>query len=283
MLKTKEEIDTWLTTMKIKNYEIFDDLTVTVNGNVLLDKKNLDSLPVSFNHIEGFFSVANNKLTSLKGCPYSVRDGFHCEHNLLTSLEYCPQIFDFGGGVFDCSHNQLTTLEYAPKSTIDDFNCSNNNLTSLLHAPDTVSEDFICDYNQLKSLEHSPKEVGGHFFCAHNLLESLEGCPKTINKNFDISHNKLTSLKNGPSHIVGNIFANQNNLLSLDDFTTFFGVAITYSGTIIPKFKDFYITSEAGENILQLNYKELQSIRLHEKLQKNILPKNDVVSDKLKI
>jgi hypothetical protein len=112
MYKTKEAIQAWLNHMNIKNYTINDDLTVDVNDWVDLSKRKLTEIPVQFGTVIGCFSVWDNDLTSLKGCPFKVTESFNCSKNKLTSLEYCPQEV---GHVLGFDDNLIFSVEYAPK------------------------------------------------------------------------------------------------------------------------------------------------------------------------
>ena len=69
--KTYEETKNWLDDMDIENYTINDDLTIDVDGDgdVNLNNKKLEKIPVKFKSIGGYFDCYNNKLTSLKGSP----------------------------------------------------------------------------------------------------------------------------------------------------------------------------------------------------------------------
>jgi hypothetical protein len=113
MLQTKDEIKTWLDEMKVTNYTINNDLTVDVDGDVDLIAKKLTKIPVQFGIINGGFSIWNNKLISLKGCPNKVKGNFDCTHNQLKSLEHCPKEI----GENFCFHaNEISTFEFLPDS-----------------------------------------------------------------------------------------------------------------------------------------------------------------------
>jgi hypothetical protein len=127
-LQTREEIETWLQKMKIRNYTIRDDLMVDVDGNVDLSKKNLSFIPVKFWEVGGDFDCSHNQLTSLNGAPREVGGSFWCGRNQLTSLKGAPR--EVGRGFF-CYNNQLTSIEGAPREVGADFNCRFNKLTSL--------------------------------------------------------------------------------------------------------------------------------------------------------
>lgn len=73
-----------------------------------LDK--LDKLPdgIQFNEAKAGFSIINNRLTTLKGCPRIIsKGGFYCGKNNLTSLEYAPEIII---GTANFSGNPITSL-----------------------------------------------------------------------------------------------------------------------------------------------------------------------------
>jgi hypothetical protein len=106
-------IKDWLDEMGVKNYTIKDDLTIDVKYDVDLSLKNLIKFPeyIKFNKITGWFSCANNQLTSLRGCPRIVGNAlyynyyFTCAGNNLTSLYGCPAIVY---GDFYCYNNDKT-------------------------------------------------------------------------------------------------------------------------------------------------------------------------------
>lgn len=71
----------WLDSMEIKKYVINDDLSVDVNGDVLLYKKGLTELPIQFNRVDGFFNCGNNQLTSFKNFPIYIGGYFQYKDN----------------------------------------------------------------------------------------------------------------------------------------------------------------------------------------------------------
>jgi len=121
----KALITNWLDEMHVPNYTINDDYTIDIHNNtsVDLDNKNLKELPyfIQFNHVNGYFEIGNNKLTSLRGCPKTVTGYFSCEGNQLTSLEGCPTKVD---GEFWCNDNKIEFSIYDVKKyckTISDY------------------------------------------------------------------------------------------------------------------------------------------------------------------
>ncbi|MDN7678099.1 hypothetical protein [Burkholderia cenocepacia] len=184
-LKTKEEISQWLDKMKIENYSINDDLTVDVDGRVVLSGRALTRIPVKFNNVSDSFYCSDNQLTSLEGAPEMVYGCFYCYNNQLASLEGCPQV-------------------------VRDFFCDGNKLTSLEGGPQIVEAAFSCANNQLTSLKGAPQAVGRSFSCSNNQLASLEGCPQFVRPLF-CDGNKLTSLK----------FSCENNNISLSEIAHF--------------------------------------------------------------
>jgi hypothetical protein len=130
---TKEQIQAWLDEMKISHYEINNDLTVNVKGNVKLSTKKIIELPVKFNSVLGDFDISSNKLTTLEGSPNEV------------------------SGNFNCMFNYLPNLKGAPEKVGASFNCSMNRLTSFLGGPHTVGETFTCEVNyHLASINEMP-------------------------------------------------------------------------------------------------------------------------------
>jgi hypothetical protein len=98
-------ITKWLDEMGVKNYIINDDYTIDVEYSVHLYNKNLEKFPeyIQFNKVYIYFSVRNNHLISLKGCPKIVGGDFYCDNNNLTSLEGCPIEVGYS---FHCQNNK---------------------------------------------------------------------------------------------------------------------------------------------------------------------------------
>ena len=65
MLKTKEEVNAWLQSMKLDDYQINDDLTVDCDYEVNLSDNGLTELPVQFGSVGGVFVICDNQLTGL--------------------------------------------------------------------------------------------------------------------------------------------------------------------------------------------------------------------------
>ncbi len=118
-------IKAWLDDNGIKNYTINSKGEVDVNGDVILDYKNLTEFPsfIQFGTVKGYFNCSFNNLTSLRGCPRVVKKSFYCHDNNLVSLEGSPEEVGFG---FLCQSNNLKDLKGAPKVVGGYFDCSSN-------------------------------------------------------------------------------------------------------------------------------------------------------------
>ena len=71
---------------------------IDIKGNFAGRRSNLDFKILQFGTVTGFFSCAENNLTSLAGAPTEVGSDFICEQNNLTNLIGVPQII--GGNLF---------------------------------------------------------------------------------------------------------------------------------------------------------------------------------------
>ncbi len=139
MLQTKEEIEIWLNQMEIIDYTINDDLTVDVDGNVDLKVKGLHEIPIQFGIVNGNFSLWNNKLMSLKGCPTIVNGYFDCCNNKLKSLQYCPkEISD----IFVYHGNQIENFEYFP-NLVKTFSAYDSDIKTLKGLKIQVTDQFV--------------------------------------------------------------------------------------------------------------------------------------------
>jgi hypothetical protein len=172
------------------SYSISETGLVSVIGDAKSQKK-CKKLPVSFDHVRGYFDCSNMKLTALVGAPKWVGAGFYCGDNRLTSLVGAPQ---WVGGDFYCVGNQLTSLEGAPRYVGRTFVCSGNQLKTLEGAPQWVGTGFGCSGNQLTSLEGAPRWIGHGFGCSDNPLESLKGIPLHIGSDLSFTYDKKLPL-----------------------------------------------------------------------------------------
>ena len=87
------DIEAWCEEMGIENYTINDKGEIDVDGDVLLQYKGIRELPYKFDRVSGDFDIGyNEKLISLKNCPYYVGKYFACNRCIeLDSLEGCPK------------------------------------------------------------------------------------------------------------------------------------------------------------------------------------------------
>jgi hypothetical protein len=151
IFESNTEIDKICRKYDIINYTINNDNSVDVDDDVNLWDKKLESIPLNFNIVNGYFDCGSNQLTSLKGCPVRVGDWFYCNYNRLTSLQHSPQYME--NGYFSCGRNKIESLQYCTKLIRGDFYCYNNELTSLEYHP-TVYGRFYCSNNQINTFEN---------------------------------------------------------------------------------------------------------------------------------
>ena len=86
----KEQIFDFLFDLNIQNFKINDDLVVDINESISLQGMGLSELPFKFGSIDGYFDCSDNKLTTLKGCPYLIDGFFDCSNNELISFLLSP-------------------------------------------------------------------------------------------------------------------------------------------------------------------------------------------------
>jgi hypothetical protein len=149
--------------------------------------------------VKGNFSLNNNQLTSLIGCPQVIKGNFSCWHNLLKTLEGGPREVD---GNYNCSYNRLVSLNGAPRHIKGDFWCDDNPLASLEGGPELVDGSYDCSRTELTSLVGCARIVKGNLYAGNKYLTSLEGCPRFVGKKafFQFCKN-LTSIKNIESYL----------------------------------------------------------------------------------
>lgn len=126
--KTKDEIEKWLVSQRIRNYTINNDLTVDINGHVSLNYKNLKFIPIQFGIVTGDFSCSYNNLKNLEGSPFHVKGDFLGFRNKLINIRGCSKIID---GEFDICNNNIIDLKYFPDLT-GNFYFQNNPIALFL-------------------------------------------------------------------------------------------------------------------------------------------------------
>lgn len=173
----KEEIISICEKYGIKNYNINDDGSINVDGDVDFVARELTRLPLKFRYVTGHFKIEINSLTTLQGCPTIVGRSFFCNYNKLSSLEFSPKEV---GGNFNCHGNKLLSLAGSPMHISGDFNCFDNMLISLTGSPITVDGDFYAYNNNINTLIGASREVQGVFHVGGNKLNNLIGIPLKV-------------------------------------------------------------------------------------------------------
>ncbi len=169
-----------LSSYNIKNYQIKDDGSVDVDGDVRIIGTNLDKLPIKFGRVTGYFLCFNLGLKTLEGSPYYVGDSF------------------------DCSSNKLVNLKYSPVEVVKHFDCSNNNLKSLEGLSSEIGGNLYCPFNNLKELD-SVSNIEGEINCDNDVdISTFSGyCRKIYNHyavNKAIYTNELFYYDGGPRY-----------------------------------------------------------------------------------
>lgn len=146
-LNDKKEISNWLNKYYIRNYVINDDCTVDVNGRVWLKLTQLTNIPVKFGKVTGDFSVRNNSLTSLLGCP------------------------DWVGGNFECARQEASMRDGSIIS-----------MENLEHSPKEVKGNYECGGMDLYSLRGMTPNIGGNVQIIKSNIVTYFGIPKLLQR-----------------------------------------------------------------------------------------------------
>ena len=157
MYKNIKEIKFWLDSMKIENYTINDNFTVDVDGDVSLAGKGIKEIPIKFNYVKYSFNIADNWLTSLRGCPEEVGAGFYCQNNKLTDLIGSPKKIV---GDFYCSGNDLESLKGIPKNILGDLSVSGDFKEGFKSFPERIEGYLIMREASLTDIKNNIDYVG---------------------------------------------------------------------------------------------------------------------------
>lgn len=240
--QTKESLLKILDQFKINinDCTIHDDLSVSVQDNVILSTYELSYLPIKFKKVEGDFHCRINNLVTLRGSPEEVTGNFDCSRNQLTSLKWAPRNV---GSSFSAAHNKIQSLLYcSTKQAKRDFDVSYNLLTKIEYLPEGLNS-FLCHHNNITHFESqllsnknkityidiSSNKITRldfllHQFpnclgidCAFNLIKSLDNLPTSNNlQNLDLSSNKLEYFKNDFAPNLSLLKLNFNFIKTID-------------------------------------------------------------------
>ena len=102
----------------------------------------LVSIPGDFN--ANVSSLSGPVIKSLEGIRFADVNGtFTLRDNEVVSLEGCPEVV---GKDFNCSDNPIDDLKGGPRVVKGTYYCTGNQLKSLEGAPEVVGGEFITDY-----------------------------------------------------------------------------------------------------------------------------------------
>ena len=93
----KKDVERWLKRVRICNtiYTISDDMTIDVNGDVVLSHIQLCHLPFKFGKVAGMFACSNCKLRSPENFPDYIGGKLYCGYNKFVVIpELIPNFLD---------------------------------------------------------------------------------------------------------------------------------------------------------------------------------------------
>lgn len=112
----KKDKEKWFKWLNKHNYEVHEDRSVSIKGDVELFSRRLRSqnnrLAFNFNRIHGRFVCVDHGINTLEGAPKYVTRDFCCGRNDIKSLKGSPE---YVGEDFNCYGTQITSLEGAPR------------------------------------------------------------------------------------------------------------------------------------------------------------------------
>ncbi len=104
---TNQEIKDICNYYGIYGYTINSDGSIDVEGNVMLYSKDLKSIPIKLNKVNGYFDCEYNKLTDLENFPNEISGSVYLTGNNLKNLKGFGKV----GGITYLLGNPLESLE----------------------------------------------------------------------------------------------------------------------------------------------------------------------------
>lgn len=136
----------------VKDYDINEDGSIDVDGDVNLGWRKLYEIPLKFRNVKGDFHCQYNNLLSLEGSPETVSGSFTCHKNLLESLKGCPKRV---GDAFVCQKNLIYSFDCFPEFIGGDmFSCSDNPIYEVYSIyPHKEFAEMLCEYQVIKGYD----------------------------------------------------------------------------------------------------------------------------------
>jgi hypothetical protein len=104
-------------TIKITNFTVAPDMSVSVNGDVKVDLQAYKKIPCKFSKVTGNFSWIGGELTTMENCPDEVGGNFSVVNNSITSLMGLPKV----GGDIHLQQNAITSYQGLPSEVNGDL------------------------------------------------------------------------------------------------------------------------------------------------------------------
>ena len=152
----------------VSSYKINKDFSVDLTNNTTITARLIEECPVNFNRCNGNFIWHYSDLKTMKNLPKIVNGNFSVANNKISTLEESQTMNVIG--TFNVSGNPIKNLKGSPKQC-NDLIAMMCDLNSLEGSPVTVNGDFLVTRNKLKSLNGCPTKVGGIFEATNNPLE----------------------------------------------------------------------------------------------------------------
>lgn len=256
LYKNKKDIVKWLEKNAIENYTIVENnknYFVNVQGSVDLSHKNLNYIPVVFNHITGDFNCSHNNLPFDKR-NYGKDDIFRKYHSFLGMPQQIDGHVDMSGNLFKDKQSIIEWLEF--HKIIHYCIIEDPEYGHVVNTTESIRFDYKFDYLRVKF-----NTISGFFYGSHLGLKSLEGSPKEVH-DFVCRNNDFTTLKYCPEIVHGDFICDYNRLEDLDFMPQRVG------GTI--KFTESFTLDKEKEGMNNLD--EINALIESQKLQKILSP-----------
>lgn len=185
-------VDQWCVSRIQDSYTINEDLSIDVDGDVILDNLRLFELPFKFGVVTGQFSCSYCHLTTLKGFPKEVGDNLYINSNSLTSLEFFPEIVE---GHIELESNPITSLKGLPKNA-DVGTLYGTNLPQEIRDEEDYIKDIINNQDEYNIWQTDGTLNYNRFYL---MMDEIKN--GTVNENIDNSKFIYNHIKNTNPHI----------------------------------------------------------------------------------
>jgi hypothetical protein len=179
----KKFITEWLDYYGIQNYTINDDMSVDIDGSVLIDRRHIPRLDVKFRNVSNEFFINKCGLESMNNLPISCKC-VTLTNNNINEISNVPLNCQY----LNLNNNKITEIQNIEHLTeLSTLEISHNKITKLYGLPSSIKRISL-ENNLLKNFKNFPKAL---IMRDDEKMYLIKGNPIVSLKGLDVDYNNI--------------------------------------------------------------------------------------------